>query len=212
MQTKLCSKCNNEFNLIQNIDGKIYRLRNRNNCLICVPFKSIDLTPKIKICEKCHKEFSQRYKDENGKSHSLQRRKFCLDCSPYKQHNTKDLNKTIWHKPHNRYYKNMTIEERKIHNKSVAKYLNKRRLDRKLKLINLLDSKCKICGYNKNFAALHFHHLDPKTKLFNLSVREIAAYSWETLLIELNKCILLCSNCHAETHHPQCEIGAPGGD
>lgn len=65
---------------------------------------------------------------------------------------------------------------------------------------------CQICGYRKNLAALQFHHLDPNDKhggLTNL-FRECAHGKKHaaTLAAELNRCVLLCANCHAEHHHP----------
>jgi ribosomal protein L30E len=44
---------------------------------------------------------------------------------------------------------------------------------------------------------LHFHHIDPAHKLFNLSLRGVTR-SLEQARAEAQKCILLCSNCHAE--------------
>lgn len=58
--------------------------------------------------------------------------------------------------------------------------------------------KCEKCGYNKCFGALEFHHLDPSKKEFNLGMRR--GLKEETLRAELDKCQLLCSNCHHETH------------
>jgi transposase-like protein len=56
---------------------------------------------------------------------------------------------------------------------------------------------CARCGYTRSVAALHFHHVDPKTKAFSLSfagvTRSIAAAREEAA-----KCVLLCANCHAE--------------
>lgn len=60
---------------------------------------------KALICQKCNKEFKQRYLHSDGKKYSLQRRKFCLECSPFKQHNTKDLTKqTIYPRKKNGKY------------------------------------------------------------------------------------------------------------
>lgn len=56
--------------------------------------------------------------------------------------------------------------------------------------------KCLLCGYDRCLAALEFHHLDPKTKSFSLSRR--GARSIARLRSEASKCVLLCSNCHAE--------------
>lgn len=58
---------------------------------------------------------------------------------------------------------------------------------------------CERCGYNKYIGALEFHHLDPNEKDFNLS-KKGHCRSWEKVKIELDKCILLCANCHREIH------------
>ena len=72
---------------------------------------------------------------------------------------------------------------------------------RKLKLMGVeyLGGECSRCGYNKCVAALEFHHRDPKEK--DRSIRLGAdTISWERMKLELDKCILLCSNCHHEIH------------
>lgn len=59
--------------------------------------------------------------------------------------------------------------------------------------------KCTICGYNKCNSALDFHHQDEKNKKFGLSVRGLTR-SWDRTKNELDKCILVCANCHREIH------------
>jgi len=81
---------------------------------------------------------------------------------------------------------------------------------RKLKLIEPFGSKCSICGYGKNLAALHLHHLNPTTKSFTLSQRELANRSPDAVVEETKKCILLCSNCHMELHHPADMVAEDG--
>ena len=54
---------------------------------------------------------------------------------------------------------------------------------------------CLKCGYNEHFAALDFHHRNPEEKLFGLA--ESRNYSWESVLIEVAKCDVMCRNCHA---------------
>lgn len=76
----------------------------------------------------------------------------------------------------------------------------------KAKLVGIYGGKCIKCGYNKNYAALEFHHRDPKDKKMGLDVRRCSAFPWKTLINEANKCDLICSNCHAETHHPYCYV------
>jgi 5-methylcytosine-specific restriction endonuclease McrA len=58
---------------------------------------------------------------------------------------------------------------------------------------------CQICGYTKSKRALSFHHIDPKKKDFGISTRGFTR-SWEKTRNELDKCILLCMNCHMEIH------------
>jgi hypothetical protein len=45
--------------------------------------------------------------------------------------------------------------------------------------------------------ALHFHHLDPAEKRIEINAKGVAV-SLEKLRVEARKCVLLCSNCHAE--------------
>lgn len=81
-----------------------------------------------------------------------------------------------------------------------------RALSRKLKYVNLLGGCCSVCGYNKNLAALEFNHLDPSLKLFQLDVRRFSNTNEKTLLEEVNKCNLLCANCHREHHYLEMDL------
>ena len=75
----------------------------------------------------------------------------------------------------------------------------KRRRDIKLRAIEYKGGECEVCGYNKYVGALHFHHLDPNEKDFNIAYRGHSR-SWRTVKEELDKCIMVCANCHAEIH------------
>ena len=59
--------------------------------------------------------------------------------------------------------------------------------------------RCQVCGYERCIEALEFHHLDPTQKDFGISHRGYTR-SWEKVKEEINKCILLCANCHREFH------------
>lgn len=61
-------------------------------------------------------------------------------------------------------------------------------------------TSCTICGYDKCYAALDFHHVDPKAKEFHPSHLVHNMSPIETLIRELDKCILVCANCHREIH------------
>ena len=78
-----------------------------------------------------------------------------------------------------------------IHQSTERKKLLKQRA------VDYKGGRCQLCGYNKHIAALEFHHIDPSKKDFNIGM---AAKSWSTTLKELDKCMLVCANCHREEH------------
>jgi transposase len=73
----------------------------------------------------------------------------------------------------------------------------RRRRRAKAILISEAGGSCRLCGYDRCAAALEFHHLDPATKEFGVAQQGMAR-SIARLRAEARKCILLCSNCHAE--------------
>ena len=68
---------------------------------------------------------------------------------------------------------------------------------KKEKAVELMGGKCQLCGYDKCINALDFHHIDKSTKEHK-PARIISNGSWNRIIEELNKCILVCSNCHRE--------------
>jgi hypothetical protein len=79
----------------------------------------------------------------------------------------------------------------------IKKDLNRKRIEEWFK--NYKQTlKCKKCG-DKRWYILQFHHLDPKTKEKNVS--DMLRYSISKIINEINKCVPLCSNCHAEFHY-----------
>jgi hypothetical protein len=65
-----------------------------------------------------------------------------------------------------------------------------------------LGGSCQVCGENHP-AACQFHHRDPSTKLFNITTKILVLtkkYPWDMIEAELDKCDLLCGNCHAKHH------------
>jgi len=149
-------------------------------------------------CKKCSRSFPNQLKI-GEKRHNLQRRKYCLDCSPFGKHNTKQIEE-----------KDERVLLCQLCNKEYI-YVHKmghtlsfcfccitkqRRIARKKRMIEYKGGKCSRCGYNKSTRALSFHHRDRDQKSFNIG----GSYtiSWKRLQVELNKCDLLCSNCHME--------------
>ena len=69
----------------------------------------------------------------------------------------------------------------------------------KARLVELHGGRCIRCGYAGHVAALVFHHRDPSTKTFAISVDGVPR-AWSRLVEEAAKCDLLCANCHREVH------------
>ena len=84
-----------------------------------------------------------------------------------------------------------------------AEYLRKAVSERRQKLRKMAreykGDQCQLCGYKRYAGALDFHHLDPKKKDFGISVRGLTR-SWEKIKKEIDKCVLVCANCHREIH------------
>jgi hypothetical protein len=62
------------------------------------------------------------------------------------------------------------------------------------------DLKCKNCN-ESHISTLDFHHRDSKEKDFSISEMIRKGYSWERILKEIEKCDVLCSNCHRKLHY-----------
>ena len=92
------------------------------------------------------------------------------------------------------------LEGRGYHRCRKCRYEKTQRWYRsqKQKYLDYKGGKCERCGYNKCNAALEFHHLDPSKKEFRLSY---SRKGFEKVKKELDKCILVCANCHREIHH-----------
>ena len=68
------------------------------------------------------------------------------------------------------------------------------------RIIQSMGGCCQICKYNKYSGALELHHIDPTQKDVSISRIRANCSSWESVVKELRKCILLCANCHREVH------------
>lgn len=78
----------------------------------------------------------------------------------------------------------------------VGEAVGRRQRKVKRTLVAEAGGKCVVCGYDRCTANLHFHHLDPATKSFAMSMasgKSLTAYRQEA-----QKCILVCANCHGE--------------
>lgn len=89
-----------------------------------------------------------------------------------------------------------------IENANIYSAQKQRGLKRKWEIIQERGSRCEKCGYDKNLAAIEFHHRDPEEKLFQIDLRAFSNTKLETLRLELDKCDMICANCHREEHNP----------
>lgn len=90
-------------------------------------------------------------------------------------------------------------------------WVNARRFEVKKQAVEYKGGKCTRCGYSKCMQALTFHHRRPGTKEFTISGAHCRR--WRKLLKELDKCDLVCLNCHVEIHakeHIYCKHRARG--
>jgi len=118
-------------------------------------------------------QFKQNYK--KYKSPGIRYTNLCLSCD-----------KQI--------YKEWRLKNREYYNGKFRE----RRLARKLRAIAFKGGCCQHCGLVVHPAAFDFHHLD-KTKK-DIDPGLMMTSSDEKLFLELEKCILLCSNCHRTEH------------
>lgn len=83
--------------------------------------------------------------------------------------------------------------------KCASEAVQKRRDKIKLLAIEYKGGKCEICGYDKCKQALEFHHIDPNEKEFGIGEKGYTR-SIERVKEEVDKCLLVCANCHRELH------------
>ena len=136
-----------------------------------------------KICVKCKeiKNLSEFRKDKISKDG---RRSECKKCrNSYMQIQRRN--------PDGRFAKMESIRRKK--------YKNQGR-ERNREIVNNIKKKgCSICGYNKSLKALHFHHTADNKK-YDVGWIVAEGLSYDLLIKEIDKCILVCSNCHHEMH------------
>jgi hypothetical protein len=162
------------------------------------------------LCQICSTRFPNRVRID-GKLKSLQNRKFCLACSPYGQHNTKSLSMMLMPEgvrrcPRcqqmlslDRFYRRRDGRNASVYCKECT---NRQAIERQQRLkqdvVAFLGGCCAHCGYDRYIGSLEVHHTDPTVKEFDLS--HCRSTTFEKIKPELDKCLLLCANCHREEH------------
>lgn len=155
-------------------------------------------------CRKCNIKIPTRFVID-GKERNLGNRKYCLACSPFKSNNRQKLEENIpimegTDRICSTCLKTFVFYRHKAMTKDFCSACVSKRYRRNIKqlAVKYKGGKCRKCGYKKCVGAMDFHHIDPKEKDFTISGN---AGKWETLKKELDKCELLCKNCHAEQHY-----------
>jgi len=81
----------------------------------------------------------------------------------------------------------------------IIRAVAKRRRKIREMAVKYKGGKCQLCGYKKCLQALEFHHINETGKDFGISDKGYTR-SWERVKREIDKCILICANCHRELH------------
>lgn len=139
----------------------------------------------------------QRYSDPLKRAEYLKNRS-----REYMQINGYKYRKKTNEKRKNR-WKNSTLEyKRKMLDLQIKKYALVQDKLLQIKKAN----KCNHCGYNLHPEILQFHHRDKEHKDFALSGGNLCNRKWEIILKEIDKCDILCPNCHHWLHYNEKEF------
>lgn len=131
---------------------------------------------KCTICQ-TDKEFNQ-FNKKNTTKDGLQN--VCRECNKTRS---------------KQYYKdNLLLHRKNIYRRKALVIENNTNF-----IKNIKAKGCSICD-EKSICCLDFHHLDKSTKEYSVSFLQGAGYSLSTIKTEIDKCILVCSNCHRKIH------------
>lgn len=163
----------------------------------------------MKQCKKCGQNFPLTALVD-GVRQKYYGRKYCLTCSPAGSKNSKKLcnynnnsklcSKCARWKDVSEFY---FLRKRNLHSaycKECHKgYVQDKRLKLKIEAINYKGNKCLDCSQQFIHQVYDFHHLDPAKKDFTVA-ELLDRLSWDEIKTELDKCVLLCANCHRIRH------------
>ena len=173
METKKCTKCN----IVKTIDqfgkeknGK-YGVQSR--CKVCRAEIRKEQYEKNKVTEI---EYGKQYRKDNQEKEKARAKRY-KELNPEKVKEQK---------------KNWAMA-----NKELVNHYSKNHRDTRREFLDIikLEEGCQTCGYNGHPRALQFDHINPAEKLFTIA--DLLTCSMDKLLTELEKCRVLCANCHS---------------
>jgi len=161
------------------------------------------------ICRKCNSQFSNRVKID-GIFRNFQNRRYCLECSPFNNHNTRKLEecpdkertcpRCNQLKTTDQFYQRRGVEGKSVYCKVCSnEHAVERQQQFKEECVQYKGGKCSICNYDAYIGTLEFHHLNPNDKDFSPAHAKLTTFN-DRIKQELDKCVLLCANCHREEH------------
>lgn len=139
-----------------------------------------------KMCNKCNKEKGLHCFGVNNKKKDKLKH-HCKECE------------TVYRRSRYEYNKHrISKENKKGHQKRKELYYNN--IKEYLGISDVFTCTC--CGYShKYLAVFDWHHLEPTQK--DIEISSMVRHSKDKLFKELDKCILLCSNCHRILHYEE---------
>lgn len=111
------------------------------------------------------------------------------------------MNKSVINQKNKEY---RTLHREELAQKNKEKYQkNKLQISieskkRREEFTQMYKKPCEKCGESRLYL-IHFHHIDPKAKLFTIG--KYSLKNQELLEEEVKKCVCLCPNCHNEFHY-----------
>jgi hypothetical protein len=199
-----CSHCGYKKNLSSlsfhhiTPEDKLFKISSRE----CFAYSMDKLKNEADKCEvlciNCHMEYHNSENEKETipyrKNYRLEQYDNCLVCGD----ELSGLKK--------KYCSEICKNNSQMKKESDKRQYTNRRIKRKEFFVNYKGGSCQKCGYNKNISCLIFHHRNPNHKLFPLTVKNLSSKKIEDLKKEVDKCDLLCHNCHNEEHYPDLDL------
>ena len=110
---------------------------------------------------------------------------------PYKDKEKQREAQRLWAEKQSDEFKKVKYQRERSHKKLMVEKLNQLKLER---------GCCELCGDYHPPCCFDFHHLEETTKSKEVSQLASKGYKWDTILAEVEKCVMLCAPCHRKIH------------